>query len=160
MKKTIITMLIALVAIFASAETYNYLKFTKTNGTTVTYSVEGLKLTYDNTNVTVTNVDGTATLALAEVQDMYFSNEAGGNDFIRGDVNNDGKVTIADVTDLINYLLSQDDTGINLDAADCNGDHNVTIGDVTALIHYLLAQGLIPSGANFFIFLYKVKTHP
>ena len=47
MKKTIITMLIALVAMFASAETYNYLKFTKTNGSTVTYSVEGLKLTYD-----------------------------------------------------------------------------------------------------------------
>ena len=33
MKKTIITMLIALVAICASAETYSYLKFTKTNGT-------------------------------------------------------------------------------------------------------------------------------
>ena len=133
-------MLIALVAFCASAETYNYLKFTKTNGTTLTYSVEGLKITYDASNVTVKNAEGTATIALAEVQDMYFSNEAGGNDFIRGDVNNDGKVTIADVTDLINYLLSQDATGINLDAADCNEDHNVTIGDVTALIHYLLAQ--------------------
>ena len=133
-------MLIALVAMVASAETYNYLKFTKTNGTTLTYSVEGLKITYDASNVTVKNAEGTATIALAEVQDMYFSNEAGGNDFIRGDVNNDGKVTIADVTDLINYLLSQDATGINLDAADCNEDHNVTIGDVTALIHYLLAQ--------------------
>ena len=32
MKKTIITMLIALVAMTISAETYNYLKFTKTNG--------------------------------------------------------------------------------------------------------------------------------
>ena len=50
-------MLIALVAMFASAETYNYLKFTKTNGSTVTYSVEGLKLTYDNTNVTITNAE-------------------------------------------------------------------------------------------------------
>ena len=46
MKKTIITMLIALVAMVASAETYNYLKFTKTNGSTVTCSVEGLKVTY------------------------------------------------------------------------------------------------------------------
>ena len=49
MKKTIITMLIALVAMVAGAETYNYLKFTKTNGSTLTYSVEGLKVTYDNT---------------------------------------------------------------------------------------------------------------
>jgi len=49
MKKTIMTMLIALVAIFASAETYSHLKFTKTNGSTVTYSAVGLKLTYDAT---------------------------------------------------------------------------------------------------------------
>ena len=100
-------MLIALVAICASAETYSYLKFTKTNGSTVTCSVEGLKITYDNTNVTVTNAEGTTTIALAEVQDMYFSNEAGGNDFLRGDVNGDHEVTIADVTALINYLLTE-----------------------------------------------------
>ena len=132
-------MLIALVAMFASAETYNYLKFTKTNGSTVTYSVEGLKLTYDNTNVTIKNVDGTATIALAEVQDMYFSNEAGGGDLIRGDVNGDGKVSIADVTTLINYLLAEDATGINVDAIDCNQDGNESIADVTALINYLLS---------------------
>ena len=140
MKKTIITMLIALVAMFASAETYNYLKFTRTNGSTVTYSVEGLKLTYDNTNVTITNVDGTATIALAEVQDMYFSNEAGGNDFLRGDVNGDGEVTIADVTVLINYMLTEDATGVNLDAVDCNQDNETTIADVTVLINYLLTE--------------------
>ena len=138
MKKTIITMLIALVAMFASAETYNYLQFTKTNGPTVTYSVEGLKLTYDNTNVTIKNVDGTATIALAEVQDMYFSNEAGGNDFMRGDVNNDDKVNISDVTALINYLLSEDATNVNVEAANCNQDGSVNISDVTALINYLL----------------------
>ncbi|MBQ6080459.1 MAG: dockerin type I repeat-containing protein [Muribaculaceae bacterium] len=139
MKKTIITMLIALVAMVASAETYNYLKFTKTSGTTLTYSVEGLKLTYDASNVYVVNNETTATIALAEVQDMYFSNEAGGNDFILGDVNDDGNVSIADVTALIDYLLGTND-GINLDAADCNTDNNISIADVTALIDYLLSK--------------------
>ena len=138
MKKTIITMLIALVAMVASAETYNYLKFTKTNGTTLTYSVEGLKITYDASNVTVNNVEGTATIALAEVQDMYFSNEAG-NPFKRGDVNNDGEITIADVTTLINYLLSGDASIVNVDAANCNEDGEVSIADVTALINFLLS---------------------
>ena len=132
-------MLIALVAMTISAETYNYLKFTKTNGTTLTYSVEGLKVTYTTSNVNITNVDGTATIALNEVQDMYFSNEAGGNDFIRGDVNDDGNVSIADVTALIDYLLGAND-GINLDAADCNADNNISIADVTALIDYLLSK--------------------
>ena len=140
MKKTIITMLIALVAMFASAETYNYLKFTKTNGSTVTYSVEGLKLTYDNTNVTITNAEGTATIALAEVQDMYFSNEAGGNDFMLGDVNNDGEVNIADVTALISAVLTENYSNINFDAADMNEDGNLNISDVTTLISYVLSN--------------------
>ncbi|MBQ9822324.1 MAG: dockerin type I repeat-containing protein [Muribaculaceae bacterium] len=139
MKKTIITMLIALVAMTISAETYNYLKFTKTNGSTLTYSVEGLKLTYDNSNVYVTNAETTATIALAEVQDMYFSNEAGGSDYKIGDVNKDGEVTISDVTALIDYLLGGDESTINVLAANVNGDDEVTIADVTALIDLLLS---------------------
>ena len=139
MKKTIITMLIALVAMIASAETYNYLKFTKTNGSTVTYSAQGLKLTYDNTNVTVTNVDGTATIALAEVQDMYFSNEAGSNP-LRGDVDNDGQVTISDVTSLIDYILNGYAPGVDATSADVDLDGEVSIGDITVLIDYILNE--------------------
>ena len=60
--------------------------------------------------------------------------------FTRGDVNDDGNVTITDVTALINYLLSHNTTGVNIDAADCNQDTNVTITDVTALINYLLSH--------------------
>lgn len=59
---------------------------------------------------------------------------------IRGDVNMDKIVTIADVTALIDYLLSQNATGISVDAADCNLDRDVTISDVTCLIDFLLGQ--------------------
>ena len=139
MKKTIITMLIALVAICASAETYSYLKFTKTNGSTVTCSVEGLKITYDNTNVTVTNAEGTTTIALAEVRDMYFSNDGSTTPVYQlGDVNMDGDVNIADVTALIDYLLNGDDSVIDLTAANVNEDNSVDISDVTHLIDMLL----------------------
>ena len=133
-------MLIALVAICASAETYSYLKFTKTDNSTVAYSVEGLKVTYDATNVYITNAEGSATIALAQVQNMYFSNEGGTTPTVMiGDVNNSGDVTIADVTALIDYLLSGDATGLNLAAADCNDSGDVSIADVTALIDYLLS---------------------
>ena len=132
-------MLIALVAICTSAETYSYLKFTKTNGTTVTCSVEGLKITYDNTNVTVTNAEGTTTLALAEVKDMYFSNDGSTTPVYQlGDVNMDGDVNIADVTALIDYLLNGDDSVIDLTAANVNEDNSVDISDVTHLIDMLL----------------------
>ena len=56
-----------------------------------------------------------------------------------GDVNGDNKVSIADVTALINYLLSGEASAINIEAADCNNDDNIRISDVTALINYLLS---------------------
>jgi len=142
MKKTIITMLIALVAMVAGAETYNYLKFTKTNGSTVTCSVEGLKVTYDDSNITVTNAEGTTTIALAEVKDMYFSNEAGGSTTsTRGDVNNDGHIDIDDVTLLIDVVLGKD-VAYNAQAADCDpeaGNGSIDINDVTSLINFVLS---------------------
>ena len=58
---------------------------------------------------------------------------------LRGDVNMDNDVTIKDVTVLIDYLLSNDATGISLENADCNLKDGVTIADVTALIDYLLS---------------------
>lgn len=66
----------------------------------------------------------------------YFSEKGGA--FTRGDVNGDGSVTIADVSALIDYLLTGDPTGVNLAAADCNGIDGVSIADVSALIDYLL----------------------
>ena len=66
----------------------------------------------------------------------YLSEKAS---FTRGDVNGDGQVKIGDVTALINYLLSHDATGINLDAADTNQNGGINISDVTFLINYLLS---------------------
>ena len=65
----------------------------------------------------------------------YFSEKL---DYIRGDVNNDGKVSIIDVTFLINYLLTQDATGINLQGADTTLNNIININDVSFLINYLL----------------------
>ena len=66
----------------------------------------------------------------------YFT--AKGGTALRGDVNGNNEVTIADVSALIDYLLTGDATGINMAAADCNGLDGVTIADVSALIDYLL----------------------
>ena len=55
-----------------------------------------------------------------------------------GDVDGDSEVAIADVTVLINYLLTGNDSGVDVSAADCNKDGEVGIADVTVLINYLL----------------------
>jgi subtilisin family serine protease len=57
-----------------------------------------------------------------------------------GDVNNDGEVTIKDVTILIDYLLTQDLSGLNEEFLDVNQDGLVSIKDVTALIDMLLSN--------------------
>lgn len=57
---------------------------------------------------------------------------------LRGDVNQDGSVTIADVTALIDYLLTGNASAINPENADSNKDGSVGIADVTALIDRLL----------------------
>ena len=62
---------------------------------------------------------------------------------LRGDVNNDGFVTIADVTTLINHVLMSDYTdadNFNSANADCNKDGKWNISDVTALINYILSK--------------------
>ena len=54
-----------------------------------------------------------------------------------GDVNNDGRISIDDVTELIDLLLSGSGTNDN---ADVDGDGKVAIDDVTALIDMLLGS--------------------
>ena len=57
---------------------------------------------------------------------------------LAGDVDGDGEVSIADVANLIDYLLTDDATGVNLQNADVNRDGLVDIADVADLIDYLL----------------------
>ena len=57
---------------------------------------------------------------------------------IRGDVNGDKNVSIADVSALIDHLLTDPDQAPA--AADCNLDTKVSIADVSALIDYLLTN--------------------
>jgi len=58
---------------------------------------------------------------------------------LRGDVNSSGTVEIADVTSLIDALLSGDQSLINIKNSDVNLDGEITIGDVTLLIDFLLS---------------------
>ena len=58
----------------------------------------------------------------------------------QGDVNNDGQVTISDVTVLIDYLLGDVSSSFSFVNADMNHDNSISIGDVTALIDMLLNQ--------------------
>ena len=60
--------------------------------------------------------------------------------WITGDVDDDGRITIADVTDLIDMLLTGATSATDYPAADVDGDGKITIADVTDLIDILLTS--------------------
>ena len=61
-------------------------------------------------------------------------------DGLRGDVNHDGKITIKDVTDLIDRLLGDESHSCPY-CSDVNSNNDVDIKDVTDLIDILLNRG-------------------
>ncbi len=60
--------------------------------------------------------------------------------FQLGDVDHNGDVNIADVTDLIDFLLGSDN-GACIECGDVETDGTINIADVTALIDMLLNNG-------------------
>lgn len=78
-------------------------------------------------NILFTTTAGTE-VALCDTQCFVFG-------FLRGDVNLDGEVNIADVTALIDLLFSSEEAP---DSADVNNDGDVNIKDTTDLIDILL----------------------
>ncbi|MBQ9577189.1 MAG: starch-binding protein, partial [Muribaculaceae bacterium] len=69
---------------------------------------------------------------VADITDQY--------SYLPGDVNLDGEVSIADVTALINILLTGQGDIDTMQRADVNQDQEISIGDVTALINILLKK--------------------
>ena len=69
----------------------------------------------------------------SNTKEVVLSSAGGG---ARGDVDGDGVVNIADVTTLIDMLLTGNDVS---EVADCNLDGEINIADVTALIDYLMS---------------------
>ena len=90
--------------------------------------VGGQGTTYDagHTDAAYAHIDGGAS------NPGYFTDK---NASLRGDVNGDNMVNIADVTALTDLLLGGGTAG---PGADCNIDGSVNIADVTALIDYIL----------------------
>lgn len=83
-----------------------------------------------------------------------FAAEPATPDFIGGDANNDGNITMSDVVSIISHIMGTTLDGFNADAADINGDTNVTLSDVVLLIDKLMGKTTAqaaPRRANVFL---------
>ena len=57
---------------------------------------------------------------------------------VTGDVNHDGKVDVADVTTLVDYILGNTPQGFNASNCDVNNDTKIDVSDVTSLVDIIL----------------------
>lgn len=80
-----------------------------------------------------------ATDSAGNVEQKTLTRELAITAYVRGDVNDDGRVNIADVTALVNIILGKQQYYV-AKVADVNGDGRVNIADVTALVNIILGK--------------------
>ena len=127
-----------------------------TEGATIYYTLDGscpcdptpARIVYDGNPIII---NGTTTIkAMATAPDLYDSDVATFvyrvNDGLKGDVNHDGEVNIADVNAVIGAILGTSTDEEIIARADVNGDGEINIADVNEVIKIILG---ITNGAKF-----------
>ena len=90
-------------------------------------TIQTVEVTYEDTNYDS---------YINEGNDVAIDNVQLADQALRGDINGDGTVNVADVTPLVDFLLYG--TPIPNPDGDCNMDGNINVTDVAELIDYLL----------------------
>lgn len=90
-------------------------------------NVQIVEVTYEDTNYDS---------YINEGDDVAIDNVQLADQALRGDINGDGTVNVADVTPLVDFLLYG--TPIPNPDGDCNMDGKINVTDVAELIDYLL----------------------
>src|SRR3989338_7072117 len=83
--------------------------------------------------------------AIAVTSFMPFSYVEGAQEFIRGDVDGDGKITLTDSVKTLNYLFKGGQKSNCEDAMDVNDDGKIDLGDAVHGLGYLFKGGQEPA---------------
>ena len=139
MRKAILTILISVGVLAATATIYPYLNVKLNSGSEESYPTTDLTLKFENGKLVARNGGSqVGSNNLTNVMQMMFGLGSEGQESVAGDVNGDGEVTSADITALYNWLLNNDDSAIV--NGDQNGDNEITSGDVTFVYNILLGS--------------------
>ena len=140
MKRAVLTILISVGVIAATAAIYPYLNVRLNNGSEASYPTTDLMLKFENGKLVAYNGNVQAgSNSLSSVLMMMFSTGSeSGESYILEDVNRDGNITSADVTAIYDYLLNNDQTFVEY--CDVNGDGAITSSDVTKIYNILMGQ--------------------
>ena len=87
------------------------------------------------TAITFTKADGTQ----LKLNDTKFNITV--NSITLGDVNGDGEVNVADIVEIVNYIMEKPSAIFRQAAADVNGDNEVNVADIVQVVNMILAAG-------------------
>lgn len=137
--KRILSILLCAIAIPASAQSYDYLTFQKTNGAEKSLTSTRLKIVFRDNQMVVSNASGeTFSSPLSEMKQMYFSAEATGifstqtsqEGSLKASILNGRLTTNAPAGSTIS-VMSLDGRMLNADAPLGKGTYIVRINDTT-----------------------------
>lgn len=143
MKRLVFILFTALVSLATNAAGYDYLNFVKTDASGSSFTADGIKITFNGTTATVSSAAGVSTVPMTGISYLEFSNTKLADTpspSLKGDVNGDGVVDIADVNALINVILGITPAETYEGRAYINEDNTVDIADVNALINIILGS--------------------
>ena len=98
------------------------------------------QISIDGTIITVDNIILSTADEKNHASSPSVSFTVNGDAGLIGDVNDDGKITIADVICIINSLLTSGDSATPLPRADVNHDGKMTIEDVVGIIQLIMKR--------------------
>ncbi|MDD5508645.1 MAG: FISUMP domain-containing protein [Bacteroidales bacterium] len=67
-------------------------------------------------------------------------------DFLCGDVNEDGLVNVLDIISMVNYIMGGNPSPFNTDAANINADGGINVLDIIALVNIIMQVPGMPCG--------------
>ena len=111
--------------------------FSGNSGALITFRLAASEDFIGSAVITMRNILFTTVLG----REVPFENESCTVSYLsKGDVNLDGKVSIDDVTDMIDYILGTEVSPFSKDNADLDDDGSVNISDITNVIDLILAK--------------------
>ena len=112
--------------------------FTNSTKEATVYSLDEInKITFSKKGVQIWNTDWPTEYAYSSVRVLTISSR--GSDVV-GDANNDGRVTVADIVEIVKYLNKMPSAYFNAGNADFNGDKTVNASDIDAITKFLMGK--------------------
>jgi hypothetical protein len=114
---------------------YEHLTFVRNDGTKVSITAVGTVITFTDDLLTAVNGEESRQLSLDDLSKMYF---ASSGQFLLGDVNDDGVISVVDVMLIVDHILGHPLDDTLFERADVDGDSIISVTDVTALVSLIL----------------------